>query len=291
MSFDKPITEIIKKRFSCRTYLDRPIADEMQTCLTQYLSQPHEGPFGSHPRFKLVAAAEGDSKALKGMGTYGFIKNPAGFVIGAMQKGGKNLEDFGYVMEEIILHVTDLGLGTCWLGGTFTRSRFASKIALRDGEIIPAAFSVGYCAKHPARMDVTVRGVAGADQRLPWWKLFFQGEFNTPLERDITGGGYTLPLEMLRIGPSASNRQPWRIVKSGSVWHFYLQRTSNYPPRFLNALLRLADLQRVDMGIAMAHFALTARELGLDGGWVVDEPEIKKPNELTEYVVSWVEED
>lgn len=288
MPFDKPITEIIQARFSCRTYLERPIAGEMQTRLADYLAQPHAGPFGSRPRFGLVAAAEGDSKSLRGLGTYGFIKNPAGFVIGAAQETKKSLEDFGCVMEEIILWATDLGLGTCWLGGTFTRSRFAQKIALGDGEIIPAAFSVGYVAKHPDRIDAAVRGMAGADHRLPWGELFFQGEFATPLGQDAAGG-YAIPLEMLRIGPSASNRQPWRVIKEGEVWHFYLQRTPGYPPRFFNALLRMADLQRLDMGIAMCHFALTAREMGLEGDWKLAEPDIEKPDELTEYVVSWVE--
>ncbi len=41
------------------------------------------------------------------------------------------------------------------------------------------------------------------------------------------------------------------------------------------------------MGIAMCHFELTARELGLTGDWVIDEPDIKKPDESTEYTVSW----
>jgi hypothetical protein len=50
----------------------------------------------------------------------------------------------------------------------------------------------------------------------------------------------------------------------------------------------VADIQRLDMGIAMAHFELTARELGLSGRWERKEPSVQKPDELTEYVVSWV---
>ncbi|NTW17838.1 MAG: hypothetical protein HGA41_10345, partial [Syntrophaceae bacterium] len=52
-------------------------------------------------------------------------------------------------------------------------------------------------------------------------------------------------------------------------------------------LLRLADLQRVDMGIAMSHFELAANERGLKGKWVVKEPQIGKPDGMTEYTVSW----
>ena len=52
--------------------------------------------------------------------------------------GEKNLEDFGYTMERIILFATDLGLGTCWLGGSFTKSRFAEKISANGSERVPA---------------------------------------------------------------------------------------------------------------------------------------------------------
>jgi hypothetical protein len=44
----------------------------------------------------------------------------------------------------------------------------------------------------------------------------------------------------------------------------------------------------MDMGIAMCHFELTAGESDLHGGWEVNEPAIEKPDELTEYIASWV---
>ncbi len=95
---------------------------------------------------------------------------------------------------------------------------------------------------------------------------------------------------MLRLAPSASNRQPWRVIQDGACYHFYLQRTPGYGRGTLTfTLLGLADLQRVDIGIAMCHFELAARELGLEGQWVVDEPDLPKPGETIEYVVTWRE--
>jgi hypothetical protein len=47
-------------------------------------------------------------------------------------------------------------------------------------------------------------------------------------------------------------------------------------------------MQRLDMGIAMSHFQLTAEELGLPGRWEVQDPGTKTTDELTEYTVSWV---
>ena len=41
----------------------------------------------------------------------------------------------------------------------------------------------------------------------------------------------------------------------------------------------------------MSHFELTSSELGLKGRWTVAEPAIEKPDALTEYVASWIEQD
>jgi hypothetical protein len=190
-------------------------------------------------------------------------------------------------LELIILYATDLGLGTCWLGGTFTKSSFARKISAREGELVPGVASVGYIAKKPRRIESILRRNDGTDRRLPWERLFFDREFNTPLPHEGLGK-YSKALEMVRLSPSASNRQPWRVVREGNAWHFYLQRTPGYRESPLVRLTTVADLQRMDMGIAMSHFELTADELGLDGHWQNRDPEIERPDELTEYTVSWV---
>jgi hypothetical protein len=190
-------------------------------------------------------------------------------------------------MERIILFSTDLGLGTCWLGGTFTKSSFAEKISAREGELVPAVVSVGYCAIKPRGIDRVIRLGAGADRRLPWGELFFDGRFGVPLGRQ-NAGDFALPLEMVRLAPSASNRQPWRILKDEKSWHFYLQRTPGYRERTLVRLFTVADMQRLDMGIAMSHFELMANELDLEGHWDFNEPGIVRPGELTEFTASWV---
>jgi hypothetical protein len=46
-------------------------------------------------------------------------------------------------------------------------------------------------------------------------------------------------------------------------------------------------MQRLDLGIAMCHFELTAREQGLKGHWMVSEPKLEKPDALTEYTATW----
>jgi hypothetical protein len=286
MAFSKPVTEIIQARASCRTYEERPIAAQTRQRLSDIVSSIGAGPFGTRPRFELVAATEEDRAALKGLGTYGFIKGATGFIVGAARYAENRDEDYGYHMELIILQATDLGLGTCWLGGSFTRSSFAAKIGARPGEVVPAVAAVGYAAGRPRALDAMIRRTARSDRRLPWHALFFANSFGTPLSTE-QAGVYAVPLEMVRLGPSASNKQPWRVVKLGDSWHFFLARTRGYGQGTAMKAWTNADMQRLDMGIAMCHFEQTARELELAGRWVMDEPHIGPLDELTEYTATW----
>lgn len=286
INFNDPVSELIQSRFSCRTHRKGPINNHKREQLEAFINSLAPAPFGSRQRFDLVAATDGDSEAIRGLGTYGFIKNPPAFVLGATSTTDHDLEDFGYLMEAIILYATGLNLGTCWLGGTFTRSRFARKMSVLKSETMPAVVSVGDFLEP----DQSRRGFsslkAGSHRRLPWDVLFFKNGFREPLPED-EAGEYSRVLEMVRLGPSASNKQPWRIIKNKDHWRLYLERTPGYYNDPLKRILGLCDLQRLDMGIAMCHFELTARELGLKGRWVVEDDLDKNPELLAEYVVSW----
>ncbi len=287
MKYSKPITQLIKQRYSCRTYLDQPIEEGTMQSLVDYASNSSPGPFGTQPRFKLITATDQDRKALNKLRTYGFIKDAAGFIIGAVQDTERNLEDYGYLMEKIILYATDLGLGTCWLGGTFTKSSFGEKISVKNNELVPAVTAAGYISDKRRLIERITRRQVNADRRLPWETFFFDSDFSNPLSPQ-DAGEFAQVLEMVRLGPSASNKQPWRIVKKENAWHLYLQRTPGYREAALTKLFTVADMQRLDMGIAMCHFDLAARELGLDGRWEIKNPHLKTPDKLTEYTVSWV---
>ncbi len=280
------ILPIIQQRYSCRNYASTPLSSDLQRAITDYIRQLPAGPFQKPSRFELIAATDQDRSALRGLGTYGFIKNPLAFIIGAAEEGPLAMEDFGFRMEQIILYLTGLGLGTCWLGGTFTRSAFAQKIEASGQEILPAVISLGYPGQDDHLVGSMVQRSINPRDRLAWGALFFDNQFGNPLS-PVASEPYAIPLEMVRLAPSASNRQPWRILRQGQRWHFYLQRTPRYREMSLSRFTGIADMQRIDMGIAMCHFELAARDCGLAGSWQINEPEIELPDPLTSYIVSW----
>lgn len=281
-----PIADTINRRFSCRTFSGEALEEGHRADLAEAAAALTTGPFGSRLRFALAAASAGDAAALKRLGTYGTIRGAAAFILGAAEAKGMYLEDFGYAMERLILHATGLGLGSCWIGGFFTRGTFSRRINASRGERIPAVTAVGRIPDTGNAQDGLMRRLAQGSRRKPWEDLFFEGDFGTALTADHAGG-YASPLAMVRQAPSASNRQPWRVVRAGTSWHFFIRRTPGYPPPFSRRFFGIEDLQRVDSGIAMCHFELAAREAGLEGSWVVRPPSIPLPDSLTEYSATW----
>lgn len=278
------IQQLIKTRTSIRGYKGKPIPQAQQDHITSFIDDLASPPLGTPVRIQWLSGQTESNDALRRLGTYGMIKSPAGYIVGAVANTPVGVVDFGYQVELIVLELTRLGLGSCWLGGSFTKSRFAQVMDLQPGEVLPAVISVGLPLDKRTMLDRLTRRSAGSDQRNPWNDLFFAGNFETPLPQE-QAGDYTVPLEMLRLAPSASNRQPWRVVLDGDKFHFYVQRHPSYH-RMLKSL-KLADLQRLDVGIAMSHFEMTARELGLKGQWTESQTQILLPDAMTEYVATW----
>ena len=193
------------------------------------------------------------------------------------QKGGKNDQEtavqFGYRFEQVILKATELGLGTCWLGGTFNPATYANEINLQRDEQIVMVSPVGFAKDSKHFVDEVFVQAADSRSRLPWDAIYFTSYLEEPLsEQDA--GEYAQPLEMVRLAPSAVNTQPWRVVKDARGFHFYGADIRYY------GIKKIDFLRNNDMGIAMSHFALSCRELELAGKWVQIE-KIKQYEKLT----------
>jgi hypothetical protein len=274
--------EAMKRRVSVRSYADQPVEQSVKEKIRSLLEAQNQGPFGNKVRLSLIDLSDMEQAETRQLGTYGFIRGAKLYVAGVVSQRTGAMQDFGYCLERVIVRITHLGLGTCWLGGTFKRASFAKRLSPSNDEVIPAISPIGYARENRTVRERVLRGFVRADQRKPWDALFFEGDWNRPLPREVAGA-YTTALECLRLAPSASNMQPWRIVKSkeSNVFHFFLKRTPGYG-KFVKQL----DLQLVDMGIAMSHFELAARETGLDGAWNVTTPGFGGTE--AEYVISWV---
>ena len=161
------------------------------------------------------------------------------------------------------------------LAASLTRAAFEKAMAVKDGAVMPAASPVGYPAEKKSIRESLMRKGLKADDLKPFDRLFFEGDFNHPLPQ---ANPWAKALEMARWAPSAANGQPWRTVVDGDSVHFYeAKRMKESPP---------GDIQKVDVGVALAHFDMTLEEEGVKGTYSFSDPEIAAP-ENTHYIVTY----
>ncbi|MEA3500377.1 MAG: nitroreductase family protein [Candidatus Marinimicrobia bacterium] len=273
--------EIIKKRHSVRSFKNKQLSDRVIQLITAKIDSLQSGYFQNEIKFYLVDKSNLQNRIK--FGTYGIFKRTKYFLVSVINENDCNdqvYEDLGYLFELLILYVTGLELGSCWVCGTFNRKKFSEALELDDNEVIPAICPIGYSAENLSIREKIMKRIARSNSRKPWHQLFFEDSLSKPLIQDFVGK-YSIPLEMVRLAPSARNIQPWRIIKVGIYFHFYLERMSNSLSIFDSY-----DFHLVDTGIAMAHFELSAKELNLSGKWINNDPKINLENKL-EYIISW----
>lgn len=162
----------------------------------------------------------------------GHLVNARSYLLFAGQAGDVHLEEkCGYYGQQIILAATALGLGTCWVGGTYDRSACLSHLS--KGERLVCVAALGHSAASssphsPHRSTKSIRELASTTEEAPDW--FFDA------------------LAAVQLAPSAMNRQSvsFELLPNGSVRGI---ATDN------------ETFSMVDLGIAKLHF-----ELGANGG-------------------------
>ncbi|MBQ4649605.1 MAG: nitroreductase [Firmicutes bacterium] len=204
-------SECIKARRSVRTYEKRIVDEALREQLLAF-GQTIKNPYNLPVEFRFMEAGEHGLSCPVVSGT-------DLYVAGKIKAGGDACVAFGYTFETFVLYAWSLGLGTVWLGGTMNRPAYEAAMELGDDEMMPCASPLGYPAKKMSVKETVMRKAIKADERLPFGELFFDGDFTVPLTAE-NAGNLAFPLEMVRLAPSALNKQPWRVVKAG-LWYIF----------------------------------------------------------------------
>ena len=230
--------ELIRHRRSVRTFDGNPLRREDAEELLRF-AQSIATPYGIPITWKLLSAKEDglSSPVIVGADTY---------IAGKLQRQPHAEEAFGYAFEKLVLRAEAMGIGTTWIAGTMDRPAFEKAMQLKADEAMPCVSPLGYPAKRMSLRETMMRKGVRADSRLEWRELFFDRSFDKPLSENTPCKD---ALEMVRWAPSAVNKQPWRVVIDGKQAHFYEKKSKGYVDG------TGWDLQKVDLGIALYHFA------------------------------------
>ena len=265
------ILNIIKNRRSVRTFKEIEIKSEIINQILEFANNV-VNPYNIEIEWSILNSKEYNLSSP-------VIVGASHYIIGKMKKIDHAAEAFGYSFEKIVLFIHSLGLGTTWIAGTMDRKSFEKAVNLQEDEVMPCISPIGYEAEKMSIRESMMRKAIKADSRKDFDELFFEKTFDNPITNLTTE--MEEALNAIKLAPSAVNKQPWRILRTNNLYHFYLSK---------NKAISSSDswdIQKVDLGIAIAHFDLVLDEYGISHSFVLKKPEIITPSEL--YYIATIE--
>ena len=226
----------IENRVSRRKFEKEPITGLEKENIISLINQLNEA---SDLTMEFVEDGSGAFGKLRK--SYGLFTNVRSLILMKGRKDDKDLkEKIGYYGEELVLAITDLGLGTCWVGGTFDKD----ELTIDSGEELVCVVVAGKVAdlslKEKIVRSATHRKVKSVEERII---------SNRPLPQWVQNG-----MKAVLLAPSAKNTQ--KVI-------------FKYENNILSA--QIADdysMDLIDLGIAKKHFEIAAGgtfELGNGG--------------------------
>lgn len=270
------VKEVIKRRISNRTYEERSLTEEDKKKLLEFNSTL-TNPFGVEVKVQYISKKKGADDVQ--LGTYGTIKGAKDFLAITVKDQPYAMEAIGYQFENLVLYATAMGIGTVWLAGTFKRKDFINAIEIGEDDLFPCICPLGYPAQKQSFLEKITKASLGSKKRKDWDKLFFLEDFTKALTK-ADAGIYEDALEMLRLAPSATNSQPWAVVKEGNKFHFFC----NYKNTLNDDVKKI---KHIDIGIALSHFHQTAMSKGLNGNLQIEDIGFSIPDNM-HYVLSYI---
>lgn len=272
------VKETIKRRVSTRSYEEKSLTKKDKRKLMDF-NADLTNPFNVDVKVQYISKDKGAEDVQ--LGTYGTIRGAKDFLAITVKDQPYAMEAVGYQFENLVLYATDMGLGTVWLAGTFNRKDFKNVIEISDEDLFPCICPVGYPGQKRSFIEKITRASLGSKKRKEWDKLFFLDNFSKSLTKE-DAGRYADALDMLRLAPSATNAQPWAVVKEGDKFHFFC----NYKNSINNDVKKIKHL---DLGIALSHFHQTAMSDGLNGKLEVEDMDFDVPENM-HYIITYMAE-
>lgn len=227
----------IDERISRRTYLDTPVEPNKIKTLNDSINK-----YNQEAELAMELIPDG-SKAFNGLRkSYGMFKNVRTIIVLKGKKEDADLkEKLGQYGELLVLEATGMGLGTCWVAGTFDRNNGVLNVG--DKEELVCVITVGNIAAEQTFKEKLVRGMTHRKTKAA--EELYKSDVPAP-QWLLTG------IHAVQKAPSAVNLQPVKF-------------------EFRNGILTAnveEDRYLTDLGIAKVHFTLAAGgnfELGNHG--------------------------
>lgn len=199
--------EWLQQRHSVRAYSEDPVPPTLLNKLKATVTMINTHQHGL--KFQIITD---DPEPMKSFSrSYGSFTNPRNYMAAVVDTAVENVyERAGYFAEQFAVKAVEIGLGTCFVGGTFNSGKV--KAQLRAGEKVAFIVLFGFpLGKEKILARLTVK-MTHRKTKLP-------ADFFKPTE-DAAQAMSMFPdlklgLEGVACAPSALNKQPVRIFLKG----------------------------------------------------------------------------
>jgi len=260
---------LIENRKSVREFQDKKVS-AVQLGLIREYHRERAHRLVPEIRTDLVIFGSDAREALEGAAGYNsfFIGAPHYLVL-LSEKQELAAENAGYVMQDLLLKLSDMDLGSCWL--TFTDSdRIKQALGIVSDLDVAAIAAFGYGAKTVKRLRLNIFSMSNVDvvakhrymdpKRKIHEMVFLNKWGNTYKLDDYIGFYDDMLFEALyaaSLSPSYLNRQAYGFVLKDN--HLYLvRRPDEYNTEFDGKL---------SLGILMLHFDAVAEKWAGKAKW------------------------
>jgi nitroreductase len=266
----------ILTRRSVRRYVQEPLDGQTITQVRAIVAASQ--PLCPSNRFEVqFHDVEEDEDLVDRLGGYGRIVTPPHYLAPYMMGDDHPLVDLGYRVEQIAVRLTQLGIGTCYIGSLGREDEVRERFGLPGSARIGAFLAYGYPATGLVgrTFNTALRRIVGATDKLPLERIFFHTSFDQPATPPPELAD---TMEAARCAPSAVNAQPWRFLWRDETLYLFLQRSNR---RYGGG--PGSDYRYYDGGICMANVALALEAQGAQGQWQLFDPAPSElPDELPE---------
>jgi nitroreductase len=193
--------------------------------------------------------------------SYGMFKNARNYIACVVDVSYPYaLQKAGYYAQQLVLYATKLGLGTCFVSGTFNPQKIKSQ--MRVDWKLPFIILVGYDAQEKGTLTSRIlkkaikKSFSAADALAPESIPFEAVESKYPQLAEA--------LKAVAYAPSAMNRHPARIR---------ILEGENGAPAVTALLDKESEANQIDLGIAMYNWKAEAGgewDFGYPATWIAE---------------------
>lgn len=230
----------MEARKAVRTFNpDKPLTEAQVDQVRQAIEEA-SSPFGGDVAVKLHHF---DLKGKQRPSTYGSVEGASWYMLVGIADTPASYLTAGFRMEQVALRIFDMGLGTNFMTDTFRSGPFVQAAGFGPSTPLHVIMPVGVAAGKERLVERLTHAVLKSRTRKPFEETF--GEV-------APDSVFRVPLEMMRLAPSAYNKQPWRAqVEGETVWFYHAP----------------SDDSLIGMGTGLANFWLALRQAGHTGAF------------------------